>query len=642
MKNINKIHLIPLIQEGKIDEVILSIRNNNFDPSEISESGRGLLYVALLLKQYNIAEALVKYSKENNILFVLVRKKYNDNSIIDDVFYDIELLKGTYLFINKHSLEIKNKKFDFLRYCRELNDSLSNDKEALSYFKNICILNQHHITTLDQFKIIMELGYIGNKDLIEIYYDVSNFNSLPLNEHPSFKLLKDVCLNAPKYFDSHSYISSALKTRVHINKKEIINLENNFKNINDETSFIEYFKGEKNISDCISSIAYRKDNETSPFYRLEPNIEYFKVSTMLPKDTDSKLAIDYLIQWPTIYFDGKSSALKTNPIEQATEIKIRKIIKDYNLLGISFAKSIAPTEVVSILDEFISKVKKLCPIDDKYIGNNQLWLDFFSPAQTKRNEVINYQGYISPRNEGRMVISTRLDHGHHKCVSNLIHEYTHFLQLNNEQSEDITYNQKSNNVSLYSLKDESHKWCDFNEKDFSVFFVGKLNEDLCMPSLMKKHKEKLIETVMLLLDSPLEDFRPSFLSKINYIFKEEFDYAYERFGHILNNNLHLVDLYHQSQKNKDYSYEYYLWTHHDKHGNKPIEEKSKSLENYWNRPHEIHARLNQAITEQDNKSLVVNPKKLDAMKKMIEYFNSIYVDKLVENSNLPKKKKLKM
>jgi hypothetical protein len=63
MKNINKIHLIPLIQEGKIDEVILSIRNNNFDPSEISESGRGLLYVALLLKQYNIAEALVKYSK---------------------------------------------------------------------------------------------------------------------------------------------------------------------------------------------------------------------------------------------------------------------------------------------------------------------------------------------------------------------------------------------------------------------------------------------------------------------------------------------------------------------------------------------------------------------------------------------------
>jgi hypothetical protein len=648
MKNLNKNALIPLILEGKKDEVISSIKNGNFDPSEISGGGRNLLYVALLKDEYDIADVLTQYAQKNNFVFNLINQR-NDDSIVDDFFYQDKSLNKLFNFIKKDNLEIK--KFDFLWHCVVFNANKADEEEALSNFKQNCILLKDHITKLDPIKTIIQLGDIGNGDLIELYYNICEFDKLPINKHPSFKLLTDVLVNSPKYFDYNIYTANQKNSNTP--KKEISNLKKVLNNINNEKSFNKYFKGKEHISASLSKIYlhnhhYNYDPKSiQQMYNLDANNEYNNVFSILSKfhhenvgeiNLPSLFTKFYLEEWPIAYFSGKSYARrntfneKTTNINEENNIKINELIHKYNLLGFSFAKDLKAEDVLSVFEKFTSRIKKLFPIEGEHIGNNQVWFNFSSTGQIKRNENSSRKGFYSEASSPETIINAeihpdRID----DTVDTLVHEYTHFMQFNNNEAKEISLK------SLDALKKEAYKWIDFPKEDFSNYFFNEaFGQYPIFSDLIEKNKSFLTKSFIDALDEPLNNFKDRFLNKIRPVFSsddaDDAQWLEKKANEILTETLFVINIYKTSQDKKDWSFEGYLWNYQDHNTRKE----------YWATPIEIHARLNSdlnIVQSGISKPINVSPKKLDAMKEILEYFNNTYVDKLVSSN---KKRKLKI
>lgn len=633
------IPLIPLLEENKSEEILQHIKNGNFDPLEISENGRSLLAAAILLKKYNIADVLVQYSKNNNIIFDLNNQKYKNRSIIDDIIDDKDNLEGAYIFFKRHDLNINANAFDFLKNAKyAINNGLEKNQGHLSYFRKICDLNKHHITALDPIQTIMQLGNIGSNKLIEIYYDICGFNNLQLNSHPSFILLKDVLLNAQKYCDSQVYVSSN-ENNSHINQEAIGELSKILENINSHSEFNKYFKGNKDINACLSRVCNTFSTNYSSRYNLEPYREYnnlrnviseFSKKQLIGIDEPSKVVKAYLHEWPIHYFNGKSYANTSRNNMELTvnannDKKLKDIVKKYNLLGISFSKNIDASLIISIFEKFDSTVKTVFPIEDEHIGNNQIWFNFSSPKQQKRNENRTNIGFFTNTNIEKKFIDTCISSEDvEKSVSILVHEYTHFMQFNNEDSKKFSYE------SLDVLGKESYKWVEFKKEDFANFFLTNILKDFYFePSFWDEHKDYLINSLTSAIDiyAPLEQFSEKFLSNIDKLLtSDEGNRMHRILGDVLPENRFLVGAYYITEQDKVCSYEYTLWSYYDR--------KGKST--YWIKPQEIHARFNQDLiadkTTQINKHVIINPKKLDAMKEMLQYFNNTYTDKLVSSN----------
>lgn len=644
-----KIPLIPLFEENKTEEILQHIKSERFDPLEISENGRSLLAVALLLGKYNIADNLMQYHKKNNIAINLNNMKYKNESIIRDIIDNKDLLEGMYIFFKRHNLNINICKFDFVNSCRLIaNAKLEKNKEYLSCFRKVCEAHKNNINALDPLKTIMKLGKIGSHQLIEIYYDICDFNNIDLTAHPSFILLKDVLVNAPKYFNSQVYVSSNENSN-HINKEAIIDLSKILEEIKDNVKFNKYFKGNKDINACLSRICYTTSLNYSTLYNLEPYTEYVNLSMIINDlsnkklmgiDDAAKLVKTYLEQWPIHYFNGKSYAdcfNDVNDIEltvnEHNDRQFNTIITKYNLLGISFSKDIEPSLIISIFEKFDSAIKNIFNLENEYIGNNQIWFNFSSRLQEKRDQQRGNNGFFRHGNLEikQMFIDTLVSSEDiNKMVSILVHEYTHFMQLNNDESKKIS------NDSLHDLGREAYKWVEFSKEDFANFYLKYILEGFGFSqSFFCLHKKLLIESVVssLDIDIPLSMFPEKFLNKIdNLLDSDEGQQLHTILNNIVPKNLNLVKAYYISEQERSCSYEFTLWMNYDK----------EAKQYYWCQPVEIHARLNenllfQKIGEIDS-TIIINPKKLEAMKDMIENFNEIYLNNYLTNNKKTKPK----
>lgn len=636
--------IVPLIIAGNTEEAIRIINQGIFDISEHSEGGRNLLALALSLGRYNIADRLIQFSQENNIHFPIYEKieGFKTTDCVYDVIFDKPLLNGLCHFIVKHNLSFEQ--FDFASYCRIINfNKFDEDDYHFTLFRKICSLNKDHIKKLDPINTIISLGKIGNKKLIKMYYEICDFDKLPINEHPSFKLLKDVCINSPKYSDHHTCYINELFSH-NINENKIKRLSSLINDIQDDYSFrLAFNYKNKGILEQLSHI-FKNNNKHLYIDSLIPYHEYQHVFNILSSFVGNQLnqiplneqhrhfKKRYLTEWPTFYFKNKSYAQINKYIDlelgKENETNIKNIINQFNLIGLSFAKDIKPQEIIIILNRFASEIKEIFPIQDNNLANQQLWINFFSHSQFPHNLPIEEEGSLSIRYfKDKMFLNVYYHaYDHEKTLSTLIHEYTHFMQFNSQTAENFS------NTELLKLQKESYKWVDFSKEDFSHYFLVQVCdkwEDLS--DLIQENNLFLINKITSLLDKPWEKFGEELIKSAQFMFsKDEYPDTENRFNEKVMHYLPLVKIYQESQQQQQFSYEYYLW------------KKNRKNERYLNNPIEIHARFNQAlhgqITNSDAIELAINPKKLEAMKSMIKSFNHTYLN--IFQDNIKKKVKI--
>lgn len=175
---------------------------------------------------------------------------------------------------------------------------------------------------------------------------------------------------------------------------------------------------------------------------------------------------------------------------------------------------------------------------------------------------------------------------------------------------------------------------DFSKEDFANFYLKYILEGFGFSqSFFESHKKFLIQSVVssLDIDIPLNMFTEKFLNKIdNLLDSNEGQRLHAILNNIVPENLNLIEAYYISEQERLCSYEFTLWMNYDKELKKY----------YWCQPVEIHARLNENLLFQKideiNNTIIINPKKLEAMKGMIESFNEIYLNNYLNNNKKTK------
>lgn len=633
MTKIQFVPLIPLMLEGKTDHVITLINKGNFNPEETSENGRNLLCVSLILNQLSIAETLVKFANSNDTNFNL-----ENTDIIEQVINDKELLIQTSRFIKKNNLLLGEFKFTYLGWIANNSEHLSNPDYFMA-FKNLCLDNLDSIKKLDPFQTIMELGFIGNKKLIELYYNICEFNTLPIQQNPFFGLLKQVCLNAPQYFDYHSCSLPAKKTDWQINIDAMTALDKMFDTLVKPELFRQFVISFQ-LTKCLSKPPNTHTRAIRPVDQFNKYLETHQLGETIAIVAKKAIMYDknlftkeFLLEWPLLYFKNKSYIQDhfyerqwALTLTQAENKLVTAAVEKYNLLGFGFAKNISVEKALGILEEFVLDVKKVFPIQGDNLGNGQLWINLCSESQHNRLASGLIQGAVSFTDSDNMLLTIKYsEYNHEDTISTLLHEYTHFMQFNNPNSAEI---------ALSDLTQEAFKWAEFSKVDFASVLLYEISKGLIWAQeLVEENQPQLVATMSNLLEHPIENFKPSCQHRFKSINEDISELIQNSIDHIF----YMVEIYYKNQECKKSSYEHQLWDYYDKKFPKGYDR------NYWKKPVEIHARLNQDLLRLINgkEAFSVNPKKLNCMKDMIQSYNQLYVDNFNNHIN-SSQNKLKM
>lgn len=613
---INKkiISLIPLLEENKTDEIMEAIENDFFDIHEVSQFGSDLFKAAFYYNEFEVAKKLLNY--KNNAIFSRNINKEVSTLLINNIIHNTEVLSDKMhaytQFMVENKIELYPDFQDFIKTLIENNTNI----EQLRKIENIECLKLFFANSVKEIKslnskdTIIEISQLQCPSLLQMYYDICEFDKLPIQEHPAFKLLKEVVTNPEQYYDYHIFSQEDYTIKDNINALVVEEIEDNFKKINTSKDFAKYFKKGR---DFLPNI-YRL--QKMPFFdkkKYQSSIEVENIYSAIKILNDNILVENpdkfikyYLNNWPSHYFYNKH----TNKEELKSEYnsQLQDLINRYDLKSIIIHKDRNTKQVVDIIKASIKEIQKFFNLEDNDVGNNELNLIFADSQSNKSGE------YQIESMTIRMFTKGLTEE---EEISIVLHEYTHYLQFKDNYGVH----------KLNELKDMSKQWVDYSIKDFTKNLYNNFSNYYYM--------EEQKDNWLLLIEETLKqaengnDFLNILKDKSSKLFKcildsEDFKKAEAK------HEVVMVDIYLNSQKNKEYSYETLLWKEYD--NNRDLYVKNKNKKEYWNEPIEIHARLNQDLyLESINKIPKINPAKLKHMKVMIESFNELFTSKLKEN-----------
>lgn len=613
---INKkiISLIPLLEENKTDEIMEAIQSESFDIHEVSPFGNDLFKAAFYYKEFEVAEKLLHY-KDNSIFSRDIDTEVS-TILINNIIHNSEVvsdkMQAYQVFMLEHKISIYPNFQGFVTRLIEDNKNIEQLKklENIEYLKFFFVNSVKEIQSLNSKDTIIQIAQLQCPNLLKMYYDICEFDKLPIQEHPAFQLLKEVVTNPEKYYDYYIFSQENYNIKDNINKLVIEEIEESFKKIKTSKDFAKYFKKGR---DFLPNI-YRL--KKMPFFdkkKYESSIEVDNIHSAIKVLNDNvvvenpdKFIKYYLNNWPSHYFYNKH----TNKEELKSEdnSQLQDLIKKYDLKSIIIHKDRNIKQVVKIIKASIEEVQRFFKLKDEEIGNNELNLIFTDRKNDRSGE---YQ-------IDNIAIKMFTKHlTEEEEISIFLHEYTHYLQ--HKDSHGIQ--------KLNELKEMSEKWIDYSINDFTK----KLYDNFRNYYYMEEQKENwllLIEQTIKQAENG-NDFLNILKDKSVKLFNTTSEYDYFK-KEDSEHEVVMVDIYLESQKNKDYSYEHLLWKEYDNNRNLYI--KQKNRKEYWNEPIEIHARLNQELYfESIDQITKINPAKLKQMKKMINSFNELFIFKLKEN-----------
>jgi acetolactate synthase small subunit len=628
MNNQNIISLVPLLEENKSIETLQAIESGNFNIYEVSEKGNNLFSLAFYYKEFSVADKLLEFNKDNNQLFLLEIDKKLSEFLFESLMYNsdtfFERLTEYKNFINRNNIVLHVDFNEIINTLAYYDTSIFNKLENIELLKFFLKDSINDIKNLDQVDTIKNIASLKCPNLLKMYYEICEFDKLPIQEHPSFKLLKDVATHPTKYYDLYVISKDPDRENLEYNieKQSILKIKNEFEKIERVKDFSKYFKKGRDFLPDIFKLHY------IPYFdRLltSPGMEVDRIHSAIHSLNESVLVENqekflnyYLTNWPISYFAHKAKNHE-NIMSDDQKAELNKILTQYSLSNIFIHKDKDIDQIIKLINESINEIKVQFNLEDNEIGNNELSL-IFNDINKQKEQTL---GYFSDSNKS---INFSNGSSNEENISIFIHEYTHYLQ----------YQDKTLIHKLEPLGQLSKEWVDYQIKDFSENLFNYLAIDY-----YKDINNNQKENWLLFIESAIEKCQDgeslfNFIKKeSSYLFKEE-DYKFFK-DYNFANAIKIVDIYYETQKNKDHSYEYYLWDNYEKNKLLISNGKKKNHREYWNSPLEIHARLNQDLYEErKNKTYSsINPAKLEQMKAMIQSFNEMFIYKV-------KDKKLKL
>lgn len=627
MNNQNKILLAPLLEENKTQEAIQVIESGNFNIYELSEKGNNLFTLAFYYEEFTIAEKLLNFNTNVHQKFSLEIDNFIslylfEKAIVkpENFFQMIEKYKA---FINNHNIVLNldfYEALDAMDYYGE--DSISLFKKVdninlLKFLLKDSIKDIKQLNPIDTIKIISKLK---SPNLLAMYYEICEFDTLPIQEHPSFKLLKDVVTHPTKYYDFYVFSQDPDRENLEYNIEEnsILKIKNEFDKINRAKDFSKYFKkGKSFLPDIFKLHRIPYFDRTLPIPAIEVNRIHSAIHNLNENvlvENQEKFLNYYLINWPIHYFPGKSKNHE-NLINEDQVFQLKQILSKYSISNIVIHKDKDIEETIKIIKESANEIKFQFNLEDHEVGNHDLSIIFYHINQNQESML----AYFYDKNKS---ISFCNNLSYKDNVSIFIHEYTHYLQFQDE----ILMKK------LEELGKLSKEWISYAQKDFAENLFNYIAVDYYENILHSKKVDWLS-----LIEYSIEKCHDgetlfNFIKKeSSHLFTSEDYNCFKQYN--FEHAIIITDIYYQTQKNKDYSYEYYLWENLEKNRILPSKHKKKSDSIYWNAPLEIHARLNEDLYEERTNETYtsINPAKLKQMKSMIQNFNEMFVSRIREN-----------
>lgn len=609
--NKNNISLIPLLEDKNTAEALQLIESENFNIHEVSELGNNLFKLAFFYREFEVAEKLLQLDYNKKIFQLNIDTKISTliiHHILDNLEESAYVMKKYTQFMKKNNITLS---IDFKKIWEELltyNFNLEELKKTdnINQLKFFFTNSIEEIKNLDYKETIILLAQFKSPNLIKMYYDLLEFDKLPIQEHPSFSTLKDVVVNSEKYFDYKIFSENKNLTDIknNINDETILKIKNTFEKINTSKDFNQYFKKGRDFLTDLHKIQKTSNSLISDHSKETKNIlnAVNHLDEGIFIENSDKYLEYYLVNWPIYYFDKKYYINKNNT-KEVFQNKIDTIVKKYSFNSILVHKSINEKNFVKVLEECIKETKSFFNLNDNEVGNNEINLIF-------EKKVINNM-VLGEFNSANNIIY--ISSGEKNQTSTFIHEYTHYLQ----------YKDTKFIKDLKKVKELSQEWINYETEDFAELLFNNFKKSYGSIFITNQKDNWLKILVKLIKSSENEKI---FVEKIKVKSKSLFklDLVYEIFkDFILSNEILKINAFYTSQKNKDYSFEYYLWEALDN----DIFKKNKK--EYWGKPLEIHARLNEEIYNNNmNKFGNINPGKLKQMKIMIEGFNQLFIGEL--------------
>lgn len=575
MKKIHEfeVKLVTKEQFKKLSEEILNNKDyfKEYDINTLSKKNNNLLHLALNYKNTELISVLL----DNGIdLF-----KQNNNSMYP-VFY-VHNMKDFNLIINHPT--IKNKP----ETIKRLNDLLYGDIVSPLYYWKAKQFNEFLIQNKETLNSI-------NDDSITFLLNINQLLSVQLHEvWEKFKEDNDILFNNKEVY---IYIINKVKDNTN-NHYRTYDLNDN------ERQKIEYFKIHKeqllNIiyeamedPEKIKKIPKLKLDPYNDFYLLntpeyeQSNFLYKEIKNLKGSIKKGKITYiennffldDLLYQW--------KDYLTPNNMKE-NELKI--ICQENGLVGINLSKVFSLSFIRKILNELKEETLKVFPIEDKKL--------FADNAYLKISHIFGQSsGYLHYAKDKNILNINIEDYSHNRenifeeelkdIKSCFVHEYTHFLQTVSEYhySMDFTKNKQWLKVENLILKTNnnsnnlSHKLKIIIREEFERnYFEFNDNEKLDIylqeaVSMNNIEEAKEISTKIIQLCPQVQK-------------------SLKHKKYILDNIEFIYQCMHNQESNLQHLYLYKL-------------NKDECLENYYNDPVELHARLNEHLLKIKRKDLI--------------------------------------
>lgn len=621
MNKINNINIFPFLLNKETEKVLTMLDSPYCNLDVKTAKGNNLLTLAVYLGEFEVAEKLITFNTIEKTQFTYQFKE-NSNHLFYEMLTDKETFDKYSAFFKLHDINLD------LNFLESINNIVSSGTTLFNEIKNIKKLkllfksSVEDIKKLDPFEVIQRVAKTNCPNLLDLYYDICDFNNLPIQEHPAFKLLADVSTNPTKYYDYYvlSQDEEIQSIDYNINKKALIKISNKLKKIKTSTDFYNYLNKNSTFLEDVSAIQkqsycnekkiYNLGFKNSKTPQIEVNhiynsIEYINENCIVKKP-DNFLHY-YLSAWPTNYFKNKIHHKENNHNSD-----IKKTFDKYNFNTLFIAKDSDFSNIVSSINEAMKGIKTLFGLNNNIAGLG-LNLTFKSlPSATGF-----YQAFHK-----NLTISNQMNN--YETTSAIIHEYTHHMQFQDRFIK-----------PLIEIDNSIKDWVDYPVHEFSKYLLKDLSKNNPENLINNNQKQwlKLIEksistcrNVKESLDFIEHESKSLFNSETSYQYFVDYNLKSE----ITSN---LIDLYYISQERKDYAYDYYVWQKNDEYIKNASSDFSHIQDNYWVSSTEVHARLNQALYEEKTKQTYneINPLKLEQMKKIILSYNKQFSELFKKN-----------
>lgn len=430
-------------------------------------------------------------------------------------------------------------------------------------------------------------------------YLIENFN---IQDDITNEILKHYPQGLSYYFntcniDPYEFVLKCIKEKKHLSPFMIIKEDD----MPEQDAFFSHLQQSIQTYDKDTFLKIKKEARSYMTSFTEANLHHCYVSNK---------ALSHIMSIMYLDVDNPLSVLsaEVNEIEEeAYRNELSSICRKYNLHNISIENGFLTPHLIYFLENALKTVKEFFKLQNHEVGEGVLELNFLA------RDVSGPKGYFHGP-------STSITITKNCGLSIFLHEYTHFRQYAGFSANENLKEAIKPAIKTLMHSFESHYSTAEEFKEVITKFA----------SLYLNNLDEFNQTIANLIDFKTEwkYMQKSFERIIQKELNEGFNENKKVYSKMLLSEIKLRVM--SFQEGKSLASSFY------KKLNKLKREHIKT--NYWTEPVELHARMNEALANQDNyqdKNPLFNSFLLRTIKPQLEKFNSLLISnaRMLKNEN---------